>query len=123
MQQHARGSARQGGAKRTGDPGRKQNALDLGAIEGYANRLVGRSGGASGLAGAASGLAGAASGFAGGSFASRLMAGDTSMPEEEFRKEIAEHFALVEERLRRLEEQVSGPAERPEVEGEPPEAG
>jgi hypothetical protein len=120
VQQHARGGARQGGAKRgTGDQGRRRNTLDLGAIEGHAKRLAGRSGGASGLAGAASGVAGAASGFAGGSFASRLMAGDTSMPEEEFRKQIAEHFALLEERLQRLEEQVL--SEQGSVEGDLPE--
>lgn len=119
VQQHARGGARQGGAKRgTGDRERKRDTLDLGALEGYAKRLAGRSGGASGLAGAASGLAGAASGFAGGSFASRLMAGGASMPEEEFRREVAEHLALLEERLRRLEEQASGKLD--EVEGDLP---
>jgi hypothetical protein len=68
------------------------------------------------LAKAAPGLAGAASGFAGGSFASRLFSGDTSMSDEDFRKEVAEHFALLEERLQRLEEQVSGPGEPDAVE-------
>ena len=101
VQQRARGGAKRGGE----DSGRKRNNLDIGAIEDYASRLAGRSGGRSG---AASGLAGAASGFAGGSFASRLMSGDTSMSDEDFRKEVAEHFALLEERLRLLEEQVSG---------------
>jgi hypothetical protein len=114
VQQRARG-----GAKRGGDSGRKRNDLDLGAIEDYASRLAGRSGGrsggTSGLTGAASGLAGAASGFAGGSFASRLMSGDTSMSDEDFRKEVAEHFALLEERLRLLEEQVSGSGEQDAV--------
>ena len=117
MQQ--RGGAKRGG----GDSGRKRNALDLGAIEGYANRLVNRSGGtshlseaASGLAKSAPGLAGAASGFAGGSFASKLFSGDTSMSDDDFRKEVAAHFALLEERLQRLEEQVSGPAEPDAVE-------
>ena len=108
VQQRARGGAKRGGE----DSGRKRNNLDIGAIEDYASRLAGRSGGrsggTSGLTGAASGLAGAASGFAGGSFASRLMSGDTSMSDEDFRKEVAEHFALLEERLRLLEEQVSG---------------
>jgi hypothetical protein len=119
-----RGGAGRGDAKRgAGDPTRKKNTLDLGAIEGYASRLAGRTGGASGLAGAASGLAGAASGFAGGSFAHRLISGDTSMPEEEFRREIAEHIALLEERLQRLEERVSAKQDEveeglPEPEGE-----
>jgi hypothetical protein len=97
VQQRTRGGAKRGG----GDSGRKRNTLDLGAIEGYANRLTDRSGGTSGLAGAASG-------FAGGSFASRLFAGDTPVSDEDFRKEVAEHFALLEERLQRLEELVSG---------------
>jgi hypothetical protein len=112
-----RGGAQRGDAKRGGgDSGRKRNTLDLGAIEGYANRLVNRSGGtsdlseaASGLAKSAPGLAGAASGFAGGSFASKLFSGDTSMSDEDFRKEVAAHFALLEERLQRLEEELSGP--------------
>ena len=124
VQQRTRGGAKRGG----GDSGRKRNTLDLGAIEGYANRLANRSGGtsdlsgaASGLAKAAPGLAGAASGFAGGSFASRLFAGDTPMSDEDFRKEVAEHFALLEERLQRLEEQVSGPGEPGVVEDNLPE--
>ncbi len=119
VQQRTRGGAKRGG----GDSGRKRNTLDLGAIEGYANRLADRSGGtqdlrgaASGLANAAPGLAGAASGFAGGSFASRLFSGDTPMSDEDFRKEVAEHFALLEERLQRLEEQVSGSSESGTVE-------
>lgn len=111
-----------GGAKRAaGEQGRKRNALDLGAVEGYANRLTDHPKGSSGLAGAASGLAGAASGFAGGGFASRLLAGDASMPDEDFRREVAEHFALVEERLQQLEEQVQGPIEQDAVEGDLPE--
>ena len=125
VHQHARGGNRGGG-----DSGRKRNTLDLDAIEGYANRLTNRSGGtsdlsgaASGLAKAAPGLAGVASGFAGGSFASRLLAGDTSMSDEDFRKEVAEHFALLEERLQRLEEQASGSGEQSGVEENPPQAG
>jgi hypothetical protein len=107
-----RGGAQRGGAQRGGgDSGRKRNTLDLGAIEGYANRLTNRSGRTSDLSGAASGLAGAASGFAGGSFASRLLSGDNPMSEEDFRKEVAAHFALLEGRLQRLEEEVSGPVE------------
>jgi hypothetical protein len=117
VQQRTRGGAKRGG----GDSGRKRDTLDLGAIEGYANRLASRSGGTANLSGAASGLAGAASGFAGGSFARKLFAGDTSMSDEDFRKEVAEHFALVEERLQRLEEQVSGPGDQGGVEGEVPE--
>jgi hypothetical protein len=121
VQQRARGGARRGGK----DPGRKRNSLDLEAIEGYANRLANRSGkvpdlsgAASDLAQAAPGLAGAASGFAGGSFASKLFSGVTPISDEDFRKEVAEHFALLEERLHRLEEQLSGPAE-PEQEDLP----
>jgi len=122
-----RGDAKRGGAKHGGgDSGRKRNTLDLGAIEGYANRLANRSGGtsdlseaASGLAKAAPGLAGAASGFAGGSFASRLFSGDTSMSDEDFRKEVAAHFALLEERLQRLEDLASGPVEPTAVEDLP----
>jgi hypothetical protein len=99
----------QRGAQRGGgDTRRKRSTLDLGAIEGYANRLANRSGGTSGLAKAATGLAGAASGFAGGSFASRLFSGDTPMSDEDFRKEVAEHFAILEERLQQLEARVSG---------------
>ena len=111
VQQRTRGGVKRGG----GGSDRKRNTLDLDAIEGYAKRLADRPGrtsdlseAASGLAKAAPGLAGAASGFAGGSFASRLFAGDTPMSDEDFRKEVAEHFALLEERLQRLEEQVSG---------------
>jgi hypothetical protein len=119
-QQRTRGGAKRGG----GDSNRKRNSLDLNAIEGYAKRLTNRSGGtpskgtsdlsgaASGLAKAAPGLTGAASGFAGGSFASKLFAGDSSMSDEDFRKEVAEHFALLEERLQRLEEQMSGSGEQ-----------
>ena len=123
-----RGGTKRGGAQRGGDSGRKRNTLDLGAIEGYANRLASRSGGTSdlsgatsGLAKAAPGLAGAASGFAGGSFASRLLSGDTSMSDEDFRKEVAAHFALLEERLQRVEDLVSDPAEPEAVEEDLPE--
>lgn len=126
VQQRTRGGAKRGGE----DPKHKRNTLDLDAIEGYANRLAKRSGdtsglaqagpgladAAAGLAGAAPGLAGAASGFAGGSFASKLFSGDASMSDEEFRKEVAEHFVLLEERLQRLEEQISGSAEQGVVE-------
>ena len=111
VQQRSRGNAKRGGK----DPGRKRDTLDLEAIEGYAKRLANRSGKTpdlsgttSGLAKAAPGLAGATSGFAGGSFASKLFSGDAPISEEDFRREVAEHFALLEERLRLLEEQLSG---------------
>jgi len=43
------------------------------------------------------------------------------MSDEDFRREVAEHFALLEERLQRLEEQVSGPVEQNGVEEDLPE--
>jgi len=43
------------------------------------------------------------------------------MSDEDFRREVAEHFALLEERLQRLEEQVSGPVEQSGVEEDLPE--
>ena len=64
--------------------GRRRGTFNVGAIEGYANRLTNHVGSTSGLAGAASGLAGAASGLAGGSFAHRILDNDTSS-EEDFR--------------------------------------
>jgi hypothetical protein len=82
------------------------------AIEGYANRLKGQLGGSSsglggtsGLGAAASGLAGAASGLAGGSLASRLTGSEGS--EEEFRNEVRERLDLIDERLQRLEDEMS----------------
>lgn len=124
VQQSARGGAQRGGAKRGTDAGRKRDTLDLGAIEGYANRLAEHSrrprGSGSGLAGAAPGLAGAASALAGGNLASRFMQSGTQSSEEDFRKEVAEHLALIEERLQRLEEQVQGVGE-PEGTGDPAE--
>lgn len=106
-----------GRAKRA-DSGRQRSTIDLGTIEGYANRLAehstGRSG--SGLAGVAPGLAGAASALAGGGFASRFMQGGAESSDEEFRKEVAEHFALMEERLQRLEEQLQQLREQPGTE-------
>jgi hypothetical protein len=118
-----RPAAKRGDARGGGDSRRKRNAIDLGAIESYANRLADRSGGTRGLSGATSGLAGAASGLAGGGFASRLFSGDTSVSEEDFRKEVAAHFALLEERLQRLEEQVSGPVEPDAAEETPTDPG
>ena len=128
VQQRTRGNANRGAKRGGGDSGRKRNTFDLGALEGYANRLANRSRGSSDLSGAASGLAnagpglaGAASGFAGGSFASKLFSGDTSMSDEDFRKEVAAHFALLEERLQRIEDLVSDPAEPEAVEEDLPD--
>ena len=64
---------------------RRRGTFNVGAIEGYANRLTDHAGGTSGLAGAASGLAGAASGLAGGGFARRILENDTESSEEDFR--------------------------------------
>ncbi len=85
---------------------RRRGTLNIGAIEGYANRLTDNVRGTSGLAGAASGLAGAASGLAGGSFAHRILASDAESSEEDFRKEVREHLALIDERLQRLEDEM-----------------
>jgi hypothetical protein len=86
--------------------GRRRGTFNVGAIEGYANRLTDHVGGTSGLAGAASGLAGAASGLAGGSLAHRILDHDTEISEEDFNNEVRERLDLIDERLRRLEEQV-----------------
>ena len=101
VRERVRGRGEQGGTGR-----RQGTSFDMGAIEGYANRLTGRSGGASGLAGAASGLAGAASGLAGGSLAHRIMGSNTEGSEEDFRARVNERLDLVDERLLRLEEQM-----------------
>jgi hypothetical protein len=86
--------------------GRSRGAFDVGAIEGYANRLRGGLGGTPGLSGAASGLAGAASGLAGGSLAHRLTGGGTEGAEEDLVKEVTERLDLMEERLALLEDEV-----------------
>lgn len=91
--------------------GRSRGAFDVGAIEGYANRLRGGLGGTPGLSGAASGLAGAglagaASGLAGGSLAHRLTGGGTEGAEEDFVTEFTERLDLMEERLALLEDEV-----------------
>lgn len=111
VQQRARGGAQRGGTKRTGDAGWKRSTLDLGAIEGYAKRLAEQSRSSRGSTSGPE-LAGAASALAGGSFASRFMEGGTQSSEEDFRKEVAEQFALIEERLQRLEELVLGAGEQ-----------
>jgi hypothetical protein len=89
-----------------GRPARKRGTFDIGAIEGYADRLGDHIGGTSGLAGAASGLAGAASGLAGSSFARRIAGSDTEGSEEDFRREVTEHLAFIDERLQRLEDEM-----------------
>ena len=83
-----------------------RGTFNVGAIEGYANRLTDHVGGTSGLAGAASGLAGAASGLAGGSFAHRILDNDTESSEEDFKNEVRQRLDLIDERLQRLEDQV-----------------
>lgn len=64
-------------------------------------------GGTSGLGSAASGLAGAASGLAGGTLASRLAGGGSEGSDEEFRNEVRERLDLIDERLQRLEDEMS----------------
>jgi hypothetical protein len=98
----------QGGRPRRGEEGagRKRGAFDVGAIEGYANRLGDQVGGTSGLTGAASGLVGAASGLAGGGFAHRILDSNAESSEEDFRKEIREHLDLMDQRLGQLEDQM-----------------
>ena len=86
----------------------------MGDLEEYANRLgastrsrAGSSGAASAFPGASSGLAGAASGLAGGGLAQRFLSGGS---DEDFKKEVIERLALLEERLQRLEDQMRTPA-------------
>jgi hypothetical protein len=86
--------------------GRRRGTFNVGAIEGYANRLTDQGGGTSGLAGAASGLTGVASGLAGGSFAHRILDNDTESSEEDFKHEVRQRLDLIDERLQRLEDQV-----------------
>jgi hypothetical protein len=71
----------------------------VGAMGDLAGRLTDRSGGGSGLAGAAAGLAG-------GGFAGRLLGGDAGGSDEDFRREVADQLALVDERLQLLEDQM-----------------
>lgn len=103
VRDRVRGGAKRGGG---GSSGRKRGGLDVGALGDYAGRLTGRSGGGSGLSGGGSGLAGAAAGLAGGGLAGRLMGGSEGSGEDLSREEVAEQFALVEERLQILEDQV-----------------
>ena len=89
----------QGRPVRGGGAGRKRGTFDAGAIEGYAERLSDHIGGSSGIAGAASG-------FAGGRFAHRIAARDPEGSEEDFRTEVREQLALMDQRLQRLEEEM-----------------
>ncbi|HKH11633.1 MAG TPA: hypothetical protein VKA73_10855 [Rubrobacter sp.] len=121
-----RGSTRRGGG---GSTGRKRGGFDAGAVEDLAGRLAGRSGGSSGLSGGGSGLAGAAAGLAGGGLAGRFLGGGSEGSEEDFSNEVADQLALVEERLRVLEDQMQeirealGAAEAPvePEDGAPPD--
>ena len=119
-----RGRVREATRGRTGRPqggtgGRRgSGSFDAGDLEDVANRLGGTSrsrpglsGAASAFPGAASGLAGAASGLAGGSLAQRFLGGGSEGSDEEFRKEVLESLALLDERLRRLEDQIQPPGE------------
>lgn len=96
--------------------GRRRGTFNVGAIEGYANRLRDHVGGASGLAGAASGLAG-------GSFAHRILDNDTESSEEDFNNEVRERLDLIDERLQRLEEQVQTNLEAGGEDVQEPESG
>lgn len=109
-----RESARSRGRTRDGQSGggSRQGRFDVEAIEDYASRLTGR--GTSGFPAAASGLAGAASGLAGGGLAQRFLGGGS---DEDFKREVGEHLARLDERLRRLEDEVYAPAEGEESEG------
>jgi hypothetical protein len=82
-----------------GGAGRKRGTLDVGAIEGYADRLTDHVGGASRLAGAASGLAA-------GGFAHRILGSNTEGSEQDLGTVVRERLDLVDERLQRLEDQM-----------------
>jgi hypothetical protein len=97
----------------------QRGTLDVGTIEGYANRLGNRVGGTSGLAEAASGLAGAASGLGVGSVAHRILGSNTESSEEDFGKEVRERLDLIDERLERLEDQMHKLREAGGREGDP----
>jgi hypothetical protein len=99
-----RGQGRQTG--RGAGQGRTGGGFDLGDVEGIANRLGDHVGGSSRLAGAASGLAGAASGLAGGSLAHRFLDSNAESSDEDFRREVSERLAALDERLAQLEDQV-----------------
>jgi hypothetical protein len=94
----------------------RRGTFNVGAIEGYADRLKDHVGGTSGLAGAASGLAG-------GSFAHRILDNDTESSEEDFKNEGRQRLDLIDERLQRLEEQVQTLLEAGEGDVQQPEGG
>jgi hypothetical protein len=96
--------------------GRRRGTFNVGAIEGYANRLTNHVRGTSGLTGAASGLAG-------GSFAHRILDNDTESSEEDFNNEVRERLDLIDERLQRLEVQVQTLLEAGGEEVQEPEGG
>lgn len=114
-----RGRVRDSARGRTGrqqggsGTGRRSGSFDVGDLQEVANRLgsssqsrSGLSGAASAFPGAASGLAGAASGLAGGSLAQRFLGEGSGGSEEEFRREVMDRLALLDERLRRIEDQM-----------------
>jgi hypothetical protein len=68
--------------------------------------LADRPGGGSGFSGGGSGLAGAAAGLASGGLAGRFLGGGSEGSEADFRNEVADQLALVEERLQALEDQM-----------------
>ena len=82
----------------------------MGAVQDLAGRLADRPGGGSGggsrFSGGGSGLAGAAAGLASGGLAGRFLGGGSEGSEEDFRNEVADQLALVEERLQALEDQM-----------------
>jgi hypothetical protein len=96
VRERVRGGA---GRDKGGSTARKRGGFDVGAVEDLAGRLANRPGGGSGLAGAAAGLAG-------GGLAGRFLGGGTEGSEEDLRGEVADQFALVEERLQLLEDQM-----------------
>ena len=117
------GSGRGGGGSRRGggeSTGRKRGGFDVGAVQDLAGRLADRPGGGSGLAGAAAGLAS-------GGLAGRFLGGGSG--EEGLGGEDADRLALVEERLRVLEDQMQelremlGGAEPPTQDPAEPEGG
>ena len=129
---------RTGRGERSSGGKRGPGSFDVGAIEDYANRLKSSTGSrsqfpgsASGFPpGAASGLAGAASGLAGGSLAQRFLGEGSGDSEEEFRREVMEHLALLDERVQRLEDQLQTAGEGGDAadlaetgEGQDPESG
>ncbi len=73
-------------------------------MQDLAGRLGDRPGGRSG--GASGGLAGAAAGLAGGGLAGKFLGGGSEGSEEDFRREVADQIALMDERLQILEDQM-----------------